>query len=67
MLKPARIHMRLTSQERAALDRLASEKATTRTAIVGSLLLAAARGERRIAAIAEPERKAPRRREATVV
>ena len=67
MLKPERIHMRLTPEERQALDRLAAEKATTRTAIVGGLLLAAARNDRAVSARPELEREDALRREAVAV
>ena len=67
MLKPERIHMRLTSEERQALDRLAAEKATTRTNVVAGLLLAAAQGQRATAVMVEPEKEDPRRREAIAV
>lgn len=62
VVRTVKMNFRLSPQERAALDRLAAEGETTRTAVVAGLVLQAARGERN-----EREKEDTRRREAIAV
>jgi hypothetical protein len=51
--RAVRLDLRLSERERAALDRLAVARQTTRTAVVADLLLAAAPCERNAPTVVE--------------